>query len=257
VEKIANLPLRAGNGAFVFLRDVADVAQTTGRAQIDHLGARRVVTVATDVADADVGGFVARAKKAIAASVHLPRGVFVEFAGAAEAEAQARRELIKNALLAFAGVALVLSIVAGNARNLALIFANLPFALIGGVLAAHLSGGVLTIGSMVGFVALSGISLRNSIMMIAHYQHLVAAEGMDWGLATAIKGAGDRLSPIVMTSLVTALGLAPLALGAAEPGREVQGPMAIVILGGLISSLLLNLFILPTLALRFGRFARP
>jgi len=257
VEKIANLPLRAGNGAFIFLRDVADVDQTTGRAQIDHLGARRVVTVAADVADADVGGFVARAKKAIAASVHLPRGVFVEFAGAAEAEAQARRELIKNALLAFAGVALVLSIVAGNARNLALIFANLPFALIGGVLAAHLSGGVLTIGSLVGFVALFGISLRNSIMMIAHYRHLVAAEGMDWGLATAIKGAGDRLSPIVMTSLVTALGLAPLALGAAEPGREVQGPMAIVILGGLISSLLLNLFILPTLALRFGRFARP
>jgi Cu/Ag efflux pump CusA len=125
------------------------------------------------------------------------------------------------------------------------------------VLAVQAEGAVLTIGSMVGFVALAGISLRNSIMMISHYQHLVTVEGLPWTLATAIKGAGDRLIPIVMTSLVTALGLAPLALGAAEPGREVQGPMATVILGGLISSLLLNLFVLPTLAHRFGRFGQP
>ncbi|MCW2283250.1 CzcA family heavy metal efflux pump [Rhodoblastus acidophilus] len=256
VEKIADLPLRAGNGAFIALRDVADVAQTTGRAQIDHLGAHRMVTVATDVSEADVGAFVARARKAVAAQVNLPRGVYVEFTGAAEAEAQTRRDLIQHALFAFAGVVLVLSLITRNARNLALVLLNLPFALIGGVLAVQLQGAVLTIGSMVGFVALFGISLRNSIMMISHYHHLVTVEGMDWSLATAIKGAGDRLIPIVMTSLVTALGLAPLAIGAAEPGREVQGPMATVILGGLISSLLLNLFVLPTLAHRFGRFGR-
>ncbi len=156
--------------------------------------------------------------------------------------------------MAFAGVVMILSIITRSWRNLVLILANTPFALIGGVVAVYISGAILTIGSMVGFVALFGISLRNSIMMISHYEHLVTVDGKPWGLATAIKGAGARLTPIVMTSLVTALGLAPLAAGMAEPGREVQGPMAMVILGGLFSSLLLNLLVLPTLTLRFGRF---
>ena len=107
---------------------------------------------------------------------------------------------------------------------------------------------------MVGFVALFGITLRNSILMIAHYDHLVASEGKVWALDTAIEGAADRLTPILMTSLVTALGVLPLAIGMNEPGREIEGPMAMVILGGLVSSLALNLLVLPTLALRYGRF---
>jgi Cu/Ag efflux pump CusA len=122
------------------------------------------------------------------------------------------------------------------------------------VLAVALSGAVISLGSIVGFVTLFGISLRNTIMMVAHYEHLVLVEGRPWNLAAAIEGAADRLVPILMTSLVTGLGLLPLALGAGEPGREIEGPMALVILGGLATSTLLNLAVLPMLALRFARF---
>lgn len=107
-----------------------------------------------------------------------------------------------------------------------------------------------------GFVTLFGITTRNSIMMISHFEHLVQQEGMAWGLETAIRGASERLIPILMTAIVTAIGLLPLAIGSGEAGREIEGPMAIVILGGLITSTVLNLLVLPTLALRYGRFAK-
>jgi Cu/Ag efflux pump CusA len=116
------------------------------------------------------------------------------------------------------------------------------------------TGGVLSLGGMVGFVTLFGITLRNSILMIARYEHLVEAEGSLWGLDTVIHGAADRLAPILMTSIVTGLGVLPLAIGMGDPGLEIQGPMAVVILGGLMSSMALNLLVLPTLALRYGRF---
>ena len=117
-----------------------------------------------------------------------------------------------------------------------------------------ITGGNLSLGAMVGFVTLFGITIRNSIMLISHYEHLVGVEGMSWGLDAALRGASERLAPILMTALVTALGLLPLALGSGDPGREIEGPMAIVILGGLITSTILNLLVLPTLSRRFGRF---
>jgi Cu/Ag efflux pump CusA len=135
-----------------------------------------------------------------------------------------------------------------------LVLANLPFALVGGVLAVFFTGGWLSVGALVGFVTLFGISTRNSIMMVSHYEHLVDVEGVAWGREAAIRGATERLLPILMTALVTALGLLPLAIGSGEPGREIEGPMAIVILGGLLSSTALNLLVLPALTLRYGRF---
>ena len=132
--------------------------------------------------------------------------------------------------------------------------ANLPFALVGGVFTVFATGGVLTLGSLIGFVTLFGISTRNAIMLISHYDHLVHVEGATWGIETAIRGAAERLGPVTMTAAVTALGLLPLALGSGAPGREIEGPLAIVILGGLVTSTALTLFVLPTLALRFGRF---
>ena len=122
------------------------------------------------------------------------------------------------------------------------------------MLAAWLTGGNLLLGSLVGFVTLLGITLRNSIMLISHYEHLVEVEGMVWGPDAALRGASERLAPILMTALVTGLGLLPLAIGSGDPGREIEGPMATVILGGLVTSTLLNLLVLPTLALRYGRF---
>ena len=152
---------------------------------------------------------------------------------------------------------LLLSMMMGSYRNLLLVLANLPFALVGGVLAARATGGNLSLGSLVGFVTLFGITLRNSIMMISHYEHLVGVEGMTWGLNAALRGASERLTPVLMTALVTGLGLLPLALGSGDPGREIEGPMAIVILGGLLTSTALNLLVLPALALRYGRFEKP
>ncbi|HKI82437.1 MAG TPA: efflux RND transporter permease subunit, partial [Pseudodesulfovibrio sp.] len=141
-------------------------------------------------------------------------------------------------------------------RNLALIFLNLPFALVGGVLAIPALGGTVSMGAMVGFVTLFGITLRNSIMLIAHYEHLVLVEGSPWNLETAVRGAKERLTPILMTALVTAFGLLPLALTREAPGNAIEGPMAVVILGGLVTSTVLNLMVLPSIALRFGRFSR-
>ncbi len=158
--------------------------------------------------------------------------------------------------LAGLGIILLLSIVMMNSRNLLLVLANVPFALVGGVLTVFAMGGMLSLGPLVGFITLFGITLRNSIMLISHYEHLVVVEGMDWGIDAAIRGASERLAPILMTATVTGLGLLPLAIGSGAPGREIEGPMAIVILGGLTTSTTLNLLILPTLALRYGRFRK-
>ncbi len=156
-----------------------------------------------------------------------------------------------HSLLAGLGIVFLLSIVMGHWRNLLLVLLNLPFALVGGVLAVFGTGGLLSLGAMVGFVTLFGITLRNSIMMISHYEHLVVFEGETWGPQAALRGASERVAPILMTALVTGLGLVPLAISAGDPGREIEGPMAIVILGGLVTSTALNLLVLPTLALRY------
>jgi Cu/Ag efflux pump CusA len=221
-----------------------------------HDGARRVQTITLNVAGGDVNAFVRNAQKQIAAKVPLAPGNYVQFGGTAEAQAQSRRDLLVHSALAGLGIVLLLSIVLTNRRNLLLVLVNLPFALVGGVLAVFAGGGMLSLGAMVGFVTLFGITLRNSIMLISHYEHLVGVEGMEWGYPTAVRGASERLAPLLMTALVTALGLLPLAIGSSSPGQEIEGPLAIVILGGLMTSTALNLLVLPTLALRYGRFER-
>ena len=253
IAAIGALPLRNGSGPYIPLGQVADIYQSAGRYVVLHNGARRVQTVTCNVAGRDVNSFVTDARKQIAQSVTFPQGSYVEFSGAAAAQAQSRRDLLVKSLLAIAGIMLLLSVVMKGWRNLLLVLANLPFALIGGVLAIFALGGSISIGALVGFVTLFGITLRNSIMMISHYEHLIEVEGVTWGLDAAIRGASERVTPILMTAVVTAFGLLPLALGAGDPGREIEGPMAIVILGGLLTSTGLNLLVLPTLALRFGR----
>lgn len=254
VAKVAALPVKTPGGAYVPLSQVADVFLSSGRYQVQHEGGRRVGTVTANVQGGDVAAFVRRAKAEVAQKVRLPPGVYVSFGGAAEAQAQSQRDLVRNSLVAGVAIVLLLSIVTRNWRNLLLVLANLPFAMAGGVIAVLVAGATLSLGSLVGFVTLFGITLRNSIMMISHFEHLVAEEGRTWGAETAMEGAADRLVPILMTSLVTALGLLPLAIGMDEPGREIEGPMALVILGGLMTSMALNILVLPTLALAFGRF---
>lgn len=255
VSSIGDLPLRAPAGNYVRLRDLADIFESSGRYTIAHVNARRVQAITCNVSGRDVASFVAEAKRDIS-HIRLPAGTYVEFGGTAAAQARSRQDLIAHALLAGVAILLLLAVVMRNWRNLLLVLANLPFALVGGVLIALATGGNLSLGSLIGFVTVLGITLRNSIMLISHYEHLVEAEGMTWGLDAAIRGASERLAPILMTALVTGLGLLPLAIGSGEAGREIEGPMAVIILGGLATSTMLNLLVLPTLALRFGRFEK-
>lgn len=252
---VGALPIRDAAGTYVPLRRLADIYETDGRSLVQHDAGRRVMTVTASVTGTNVAGFVRRAQNALGASVKLPAGSYLEFSGTAEEQTRSQHDLLVSSLFAAVGIALLLSIVTGSWRSLALILANVPFALVGGVLAVFLAGGSLSIGSLVGFVTVFGITLRNSIMLVSHYEHLVEVEGRTWDIGTALDGAVDRFTPIVMTTLVTGLGLLPLALGMNAPGREIEGPMAVVILGGLATSMVLNLLVLPPLALRYAQFA--
>jgi Cu/Ag efflux pump CusA len=262
-ETIGSLLLSSPSGTRLPLRELAEVYNTSGRPTISHEGARRRQTVTCGTSGRDVTSFVAEAKRAVAAKVSFTAGTYAAFSGAAEAKEQAQRELLLHSAIAAVGILLLLSIVFHSWRNLLLVLVNVPFALVGGVLAVWVTSlvapgeGSLTIGSLVGFVTLFGITTRNSIMMISHFEHLVTVEGMTWGPEAVMRGAAERLMPILMTATVTGLGLLPLALGTGEAGREIEGPMAIVILGGLLTSTALNLLVLPTLALRYGRFEQP
>ncbi len=256
IQEAGNLPLFNTDGKLIRLADVADIGQENGRSKILHAGAKRIQTVTANVVERDIGSFTDELKARLKTDLTLSPGAYLEFTGAAEANAKSREALILQSLLAGVTVFLMLYIAFGRLRNLLLTFANLPFALIGGVLAVMFTGGWISLGSLVGFVTLFGITLRNSIMMISHYQHLIDEENCIWGVDTCIRGASERLPSILMTALVTALGLLPLAAASGQPGREIEGPMATIIVGGLVTSTILNLLILPTIMLHFGRFER-
>ena len=256
IGQISKLPIINNEGKLTRLGDIADVRQENGRSKILHSGAKRIQTVTANVSGRDVQSFTDDLKIKLQKEVHLSQGNYLAFTGEAEAQAKSREDLIVHSLLATVGIFLMLYIAFGRLRNLLLTFANLPFALIGGVFAVMFTGGWISLGSLVGFVTLFGITLRNSIMLVSHYQHLIDEEGMIWGLETAIQGASERLPSILMTALVTALGLLPLAAGSGQPGREIEGPMATIIVGGLITSTILNLLILPTIMLHFGKFEK-
>ena len=256
VQEAGNLPLFNAEGKLFRLKDVAEIAQENGRSKILHAGAKRIQTVTANVVGRDIDSFTRELKKRLNTELKLAPGTYLEFTGAAEANAKSRESLILQSVLAGFSVLLMLYIAFGRLRNLLLTFVNLPFALIGGVLAVMFTGGWISLGSLVGFVTLFGITLRNSIMMVSHFQYLVDKENCVWGLQTCIRGASERLPSILMTALVTALGLLPLAVGSGQPGREIEGPMATIIVGGLVTSTILNLLILPTIMLHFGRFER-
>ncbi|HZW61196.1 MAG TPA: efflux RND transporter permease subunit, partial [Candidatus Babeliales bacterium] len=255
ISQISLLPLRNLTGTYIPLQQLADIYQAEGRFSVLHQNARRVQTVTCNVSGRSVQSFETDVKQTLS-KLNLPPGYYIEYAGTATARAESVHALMITSVIVGILIILLLSLIIENSRNLFLMLANLPFAFVGGIAAILLTGGEFSIGALIGFVTLFGITLRNSIMLLSHYEHLVHVEKAPWEFKTAIRGATERLSPILMTALVTALGLLPLALASGSPGREIEGPMAIVILGGLISSTALNLLVLPTLTLRFGRFSR-
>jgi CzcA family heavy metal efflux pump len=255
-ESVGKLLLTIPGRGHVRLNEVADVTQRTGRSSIAHEGTQRRQAVYCNVRGRDLASFVDAAQRAVREKVTFPAGSYAAFGGVSQAREEAQRELLTYSIIAAIGIVLLIAIVFRNVRNTLLVLVNLPFALVGGIVAAALTGGTLSIGSLVGFITLFGITTRNSIMMMSHFEHLIQVERDTWGLDAAIRGATERLTPVLMTATVTALGLLPLAIGSGQPGKEIEGPMATVILGGLITSTLLNLLVLPTLALRYGKFER-
>ena len=254
IADVGSLLLRSPAGVTVPLRELAYISQTTSRYQILHSNGQRLQTVTCGVQGRTVSDFVREVRQRVAKTVKLPEDTYVIYAGENQARARAQRDLIVYAGASMVGIVLLLFLALKSVRALLLVMVNLPFALVGGVLTVSFSGGDLSLGSLVGFVTLFGITLRNSIMLISHYEHLVHEEGAVWGPDVARQGAAERLIPILMTATVTALGLLPLALASGAAGNEIEGPMAIVILGGLATSTVLNLLVLPLMALKFGRF---
>jgi CzcA family heavy metal efflux pump len=254
VSQVESLLLRNPDGQAIPLRELAEISQVTGRYQISHRSGQRMQTVSVNLGSRAVSDFVREAQTRVDREVALPKGTYALFSGESAARSQSQRDLLAHGAIAMVGITLLLFLALRSRRGVALVMLNLPFALVGGVLSVALTGFDLSLGAMVGFVTLIGISLRNSIMLISHYEHLVQIERLPWDLATAVRGASERLVPILMTALVTSLALLPLAATSGAAGNEIEGPMAIVILGGLVTSTLLNLVVLPTLALRYGRF---
>ena len=235
----------------VQLGEVADVFLSDGRFLIAHEAGTRQIMVTCHVAGRDLESFVVQAERQVS-ELALPTSTRAVFAGELEAKRAAERELLLFSTVAGVGILLLLWTVFRSVRDVALLVVNLPFALVGGVAAVYITGGILNVGALIGFVTLFGISLRNGIMMISHWRHLGHEEGVPWGPKLVASGAKDRLAPVLMTALTTGLGLLPIAVGSGEAGREVEGPMAQVILGGLITSCLLNLIVLPSLYHRYG-----
>lgn len=252
-EAVGALLLRSANGVTVPLSSVARVYLAEGRTSITHEGGRPRQVVTTNPKPSDVRRVTDAGRQAIARKVKLPAGVYLEYAGAAAGAAAARNELSVNVAVAGLGVVALLLLAFGSGRAVAVILGSAPFALAGGVFAVALTGGSLSLGSLVGFVTLFGIAARNAILLISHAEHLVSHEGHDWSLETVILAARERATPILMTALVTALGLLPLALATGQAGREIQGPMAIVILGGLATSTVMSLLLSPALVWRYLR----
>jgi CzcA family heavy metal efflux pump len=252
VNDIENLPIETALAGSVRLGDVADVRVAATANSVSHEGLNRRIDVEANVRGRDLGAVI-RDVEAAVGGVEFDAGYHPEFLGEYAERQAAQGRLLLFAFAAVIGIFLLLQASFGSTRLATLSFLTLPSALVGGVLAAWVGGGVISLGSLVGFFTVLGIAARNGIMMINHFQHLERFEGEEFGPGLVIRGARERLSPILMTALATGLALIPLAIAGDLPGHEIEHPMAVVILGGLVTSTLLNLFVVPSLYLRFGR----
>jgi CzcA family heavy metal efflux pump len=251
VEDVRNLLIDTPDGRQVRLAEIAEVAVVATPNAVRHENTARRIDVKANVSGRDLGS-VARDVNAVLAEFDYPPEYRAEVLGEYTERQRAADRLFYLGVLAMVGIFFLLVMSFRNTRLAVLSMLTLPMALVGGLLGAWLGGGILSLGSLVGFLAVLGIAARNGILMISHFQHLEQHEGVAFGRELVIRGARERLSPILMTSLATGLALVPLVVAGSIPGNEIEHPMAIVILGGLVTSTLLNLLVLPSLYLRFG-----
>jgi Cu/Ag efflux pump CusA len=252
VSAISELPIDTPSGAVVRLADVAQVRIRPVPNITERENQSRRIDVAANVRGRDLGSVAADVEKAIA-GVQFPRGYDADLLGEYTERQAAETTLYRVAALAGLAILLLLQMSSGSWRLGVLVFLTLPMALVGGALATFAGGGIVSLGSLVGFLTVFGIAARNGILLVNHCQHLERYEGEVFGPALVLRGARERLSPILMTSLATGLAVVPLVVLGNRPGHEIEYPLAVVILGGLATSTLLTLFVVPSLYLRFGR----
>lgn len=252
MEQIRNLMVDTEDGHKVPLNYIAEIRSTTGPNTIKRENVKRRIVISANVADRDLRSVVNAIQKKIDGNIRLPEGYHIEYGGQFENEQAASRTLLLTSLMSIVVIFLLLYHEFRNVKESAIILINLPLALIGGVFALLFTTGEISIPAIIGFISLFGIATRNGMLLISHYNHLQQVEGMSV-YHSVIQGSMDRLNPILMTALSSALALIPLALGGDLPGNEIQSPMAKVILGGLLTSTFLNGFIIPTVYLMIHR----
>jgi CzcA family heavy metal efflux pump len=253
MNAIADLPVDSREGKLP-LSYMADVVSTFGPNSISREGVQRKIVVSANVTDGDLGGAVEKIEEAVADGVDLPAGYWIEYGGQFESRRQASRRLMLASLAALLVIFLVMLREFRSASLAGVVMLGLPFALAGGAIAVWFGGGIVSIPAVIGFVSLLGIAVRNGILLVSNYGHL--REGGMSLRQSVVRGSVERLTPIMMTSLTSALALIPLALGGGLPGNEIQSPMAKVILGGLVSSMLLNILVVPIVYMMINRKER-
>ena len=249
IDVMRSLLVDTPTGAKVPISQVALVTQTIGPNQISREAVMRKIVIQSNVQGRDLTGFVDDLRARIAREVALPQGYFLQYGGQFEQQARATRQLLSIGGVSVVAIFLVLFLAFGSVRPAVLVLSNLPLAVIGGVFAVYVTNRTLSVASYVGFITLFGIATRNGIMMITHYLQL-RAEGKSWE-DVIWQGSMERLNPVLMTALVASVGLIPLALRAGQPGTELQYPLAVVILGGMLTATPLTLLVIPTLYKRF------
>jgi CzcA family heavy metal efflux pump len=252
LDAVGSTMLEASDRSQVPLSAVATIERDRGPNFIMRENVQRRIVVQCNVSGRDLRSVVDDVQQRVASAVRLPRGYHIEYGGQFESEAQASRQLLWLSLGVIVAIFFVLMSAFGSARDAALVMLNLPLALIGGVAGVYLAGGVLSVASIVGFITLFGVATRNGIMLISHIRHLREKEGVTDFHEAVVRGATERLVPILMTALAGGLALVPIAMSMGEPGTEIQAPMAMVILFGLLSSTALNMIVVPVLYERFG-----
>ncbi len=252
LESIRSTLVHTSSGAQIPLHALVNIHEARMPYLVSREGMKRKTTITSNVAKRDLVSVVEEIQSKVAQNITLPKGYYIEYGGQFQSAQSSSKILLTLSIVVIFGVFLLLYLAFSSARDALLILVNLPFALIGGVIGLYIGGGVVSIATLIGLITLFGIATRNGVMMISHIHHLIRYEGVSDFKQAVKQGAGERLIPILMTALATGLAMIPLALGMGEAGSEIQAPMAMVILFGLLSSTLLNMIILPALYFRFG-----
>lgn len=255
IDQIRTTPIATSGGALIPLNQIATVEMESSINAVNHENTQRRIVVSSNVQGRDLGSTVEEMQSVVQKNLKLPQGYYIEWGGQFESQQSATRLITILGLFSFLGIFLVLYSHFKSWELSLQIMLNIPLALIGSVVAVMLTGGVFSIATLVGFITLTGIASRNGIMMISHYIHLVEVEGEEFNDAMIVRGSQERLVPVLMTALVAALALIPLTMDASAPGKEILYPVATVILGGLISSTLLDIIVTPVVFKSFGRRA--